>query len=820
MLTFVASYFQLLLPIEHLLYDRLLRLQNSSHNQELVIVAIDENSLQQYGPLPWAREKHAKLINQLTKAQVKAVGYDVLFNKSQSPADAQLVQAVQDNGKVIFPVIIERVTQTGELIELMPFPELMQAANNLGLVHFELSDDNIARSSYLKAGLGEPYWRAFAAELLDVANGDEVYQFPFAASDKKPSYDLTQIEQQHRVYLPFKQNPFHYKQLSFAEVAETDLLLDELTDKVVLVGVTATAARNADFLPVPVDRDGQIMSGVEINATLYEALKKEQFILPASRFGNALIAALFTFLFFLTLPKSLPRRNFFYAIAFLLGLLAFSWWLLHLQQRWLQVATPAIAIILGYLIWAWLKVVANMSFFKNTIERLSLETQESMTLELAPNSNMRVKFLSYLNLLDVTKYQAESKDVNPETEDLLKFVKQQASAKEKALVRKIQNQSPHFEKLSEQPEYGIIEGRIEQLNTAITQINFLRRFTEQTMDRMSDGIVLSDINGQIFYSNLVAKRYFSELREHKLFELPRLLNEIKLADNKLWEEKLKRVLQDGIVSELVAVTSDGRDLKISISLLDNVSGRDFIILNMVDISAIKREQRRQLEMIDFISHDLRSPMTSILALLSRYQRQPEKYDSQQMHQEIEQLTRSSLSLAEQFLMLSRAESSIELALYPIELLNTIDNAIGVVLPQAANKDIDLQFDFAAHQDVWIKANQDLLERVLTNLLTNAVKYSPARSQVNIVLEQAAKHINIRVIDQGEGINQEQMDAIFKPFTRMQKHEMAKVKGIGLGLRFVRAAMMRLGGTVAVESPPGKGACFILSLPRHLKIENP
>ncbi len=816
-IAFYVSYTNSLLPIEQLLYDRVLRYQASEENTELVIVAMDEKSLQRYGSLPWPRKTHAQLIDRLTEMNVKAVGYDVLFDKVREGEDQALVRATKKNGKVVYPVIIEKVSQSGELIELMPHPELIQASNKLGVVHFELGKDNIARSTYLKVGLGEPFWRSFAVEVLDVAleNG---YQIPIESQTAAASYDLTKIEKDNLVFIPFKQDHNHFKRVSFVDLVDSDpKALDAIRGKVVFVGVTATAARNADFLPVPVDRSGQVMPGVEINATLFEALKNKTNIAELPLWLNSTITAFICFIAFILLPKSLPRRSLFYGIIFLSLCLLTVWYLLHHWHIWAKAATLCLTLMAGYLIWIWQKIVVNMSFFKTTVERLSLEMKHSISPNDYQDIKSKLKFLTKLELIDAHEIE------NINSDDLYSLKEIEATLAELDLKHNSESEKQLFNKLikfnndelkDERPTYGVIENRIKNLEAAIQQMNFLRRFVEQTMNRMSDAIILSDTDGRIFFSNLVAKRFLTRLTEKEDLDLFELLSDIKLQNNELWPKQLRKVLQAGVHSELIGTVGSGMDVKVSLSLLDNVSGRDFLSLNIVDISAIKREQRRQLEMIDFISHDLRSPMTSILALLSRSSTDSD-VNHQAIYQEVEKLTRSSLSLAEQFLMLSRTESNIQLAIYPVELLDTIDNAIAIVMPQATNKKISIKFDFFAYKDIWLNTNQDLMERVITNILSNAIKYSPKESEVLIDIETSSKEIQLKIKDQGEGISTEQMEAIFKPFTRMQKHEMAKIKGIGLGLRFVRAAMLRFEGQVAVESEIGRGATFILKFPSHL-----
>ena len=333
---------------------------------------------------------------------------------------------------------------------------------------------------------------------------------------------------------------------------------------------------------------------------------------------------------------------------------------------------------------------------------------------------------------------------------------------------------------------------------------------------MSDGILLLDASGVVFYANLEAKTYLKITEGGNIFDV---LAQFILQSNVDWADELKAVMLDGIGREVQVSNDKKKYFKVGMTLLDNIEGQDFVIINLTDISSIKREQQRQLEMIDFISHDLRSPMTSVLALISQYRSKPEDFSVDELNTEVERLTQSSLSLAEHFLMLSRAESGIEMPLYPVELLNSIDSALATARPIAVEKNIRLKFDFSNYEDTWLQANEDLLERVILNLLTNAIKYSPDNSDVEIVLGETSDGVTVMVCDQGEGLDAEQMNTIFKPFSRIRRHEMAKIKGIGLGLRFVKAAMERFGGTVSVESELGQGSSFTLYFPNAAVVDD-
>ncbi|RDX37828.1 CHASE2 domain-containing protein [Kangiella sp. HD9-110m-PIT-SAG07] len=819
---FFLSYFKVFQPVELLAYDRMLRLQSTDYSENVVIVAMDEKSLREYGPLPWPRELHAKAIRQLTQANVRAIGYDVLFNKEKDEGDEALTQAVLESGRVVFPVVIDELKQDGQLIELQPFPELYQASAELGMVHFELDSDNIARAVYLKSGLGEPYWRTFAAEVLDVANGDETFQLPFEdAREEKPSFNLTKIEQTHYGFIPYKKNRDYFSKISFTDLVEGKIEPSLLNGRVVFVGVTATAARNADFLPVPVNRDGQIMSGVEINATLYEGLINNQLIRPVDNLLASVISGLLVLMLFMLIPRSMPRHNVYLVFVLAFVLLFVSWTLLHGANRWLPMLTPAIVMVAGYFLWVWRAVVTNMAFFRRTVKRLQTEVSNSFEPDVKATFEQHFQFWKRLNLIrgwskderDIVEYE-RSIPVDINNKPWLVELENHTEA-ERRLFYKLYEQSTLTAEV-EETQGSVIEDKVAQVQTAITKINFLRRFVEKTMDKMSDGIVLLDMSGVIFYANLEAKKYLDVTEGQDIFEV---LSQLNLQSKADWAEEIKSVMLTGVGSEVQALSKQKNYYKIGFTLLDNIEGQDFIIINLADITSVKREQQRQLEMIDFISHDLRSPMTSVLALLGQFRTKTSNLTVEELSAEVERLTQSSLSLAEHFLMLSRAESGIEMPLYPVELLNSIDNALAIARPLATDKNITIKFEFRDYEDTWLNANEDLLERVILNLLTNAIKYSPNDSVVEVSLKETDDGVCLLVDDQGEGIDAEQMETIFKPFSRIRRHEVSKIKGIGLGLRFVKAAMERFNGDVSVESDVGQGSCFILTFPHSAVVDD-
>src|SRR5262249_27685132 len=127
--------------------------------------------------------------------------------------------------------------------------------------------------------------------------------------------------------------------------------------------------------------------------------------------------------------------------------------------------------------------------------------------------------------------------------------------------------------------------------------------------------------------------------------------------------------------------------------------------------------------------------------------------------------------------------------------------VSVLQPVAALKQIELEAPVAA--DTRVLADRLLLYQALTNLVTNATKYSPDRTAVRVVLTNGNGSLNFHVIDQGYGIPSADTERIFEKFYRRENKETRDQSGFGLGLAFVKEVAVRHGGKVAVVSEPGK-----------------
>ncbi len=207
---------------------------------------------------------------------------------------------------------------------------------------------------------------------------------------------------------------------------------------------------------------------------------------------------------------------------------------------------------------------------------------------------------------------------------------------------------------------------------------------------------------------------------------------------------------------------------------------------------------------------MRSPQSSILALLELHELDPDDNPKEQVHERIAQYAHRTLELSEQFLQLARAETP-EYELETVDLGVIAEEAMEEAWAAAEQKHIRLALRFDG-EPVPVQADPALLRRALINLLTNAVKYSPEETTTTISVELREGMAVCAVADQGYGMSEDNLQNLFKRFRRFSRPGQPKAQGAGLGMAFVKTVAERHGGQIVVESKPEVGTTFTLQLP--------
>ena len=224
------------------------------------------------------------------------------------------------------------------------------------------------------------------------------------------------------------------------------------------------------------------------------------------------------------------------------------------------------------------------------------------------------------------------------------------------------------------------------------------------------------------------------------------------------------------------------------------------------------ERERYQHAMQFVTHEMRTPLTAIQGsseLMSRYAMPEEKRKqiAQLIHSESKRLGR----MIQVFLDVERLSAGeMELKKENFQVREVMNACVERARPLADRKQIRITVAYLS-EDI-LSGDRELMEYAFYNLLTNAIKYSPANTEVTVSGTREGDHCAVSVRDQGIGMDQKEVRKIFQKFYRTKKAEQSGEAGTGIGLSIVEQIVLQHGGTIDVESAPGEGSCFTLTLP--------
>ncbi len=831
--------------VDQLLYDAQMRLWSRPAPDDIVIVAIDEASLAALGRWPWRRELHAKLLDRLTAEQPRAVAIDIIFaepNISSPEADQLLVEAVKHNGRVVLPVLMEQTHAGGQPVETLPLPSIAEVVAGIGHVHVEVDQDGIVRRLYLREGLGDAFWPHLTLAALEVGGQLPAHVAPRPVPSAQKSAMIWDREQQ--MLIPFAGPPGHFKRLSYAQVIEGEFLPGTFTDKYVLVGTTAAGL--GDSLPTPVSGHHRSMPGVEINANALDALRSGIQIAPLSMTWRMPLTLGIALLPMLVLPLLAPRWSLISAAILIMSVFVFSGALLWLGHVWFPPAAALLVVALSYPLWSWRRLELAMRYLNNELDEL---TREQARLAIAHPVDLRDSMAFLADFLPISGWalhdaaghlleatgQAPTlpvetlqgsnwlltgdalwRRIRKGRQDVLLGVNWAGDELPDASERALLDALPKVFSTPDAPHvsaYELLQNRITQVQDATRQLQGMREFVDNSLSNMSDGVLVTDALGNILIANTRAGWYLRGDDHAQLvgYSMRPLLQELSIRDGGEWSALLQIVLLQHTRVQAAVRHRTGRDLLVQIAPLSTDADRnDGLILNFSDISPLTASERKRDELLNFLSHDLRSPLVSLLAL---FQIAKKKETVAEVRAEMDRMTgytEKTLNLAEQFLQLARAEGSQDLPFYEVDLINVIWNACEQVWVQAREKHIEVNTAIEL-DEAWVMGEGTLLERALINLLSNAIKYSEPESRVDVSLVREGKYLRCCVQDYGMGIPAGELPRLFDRFQRVHRGARRDETGAGLGLAFVDAAIKRHSGQVEVQSVEGEGSRFCLLL---------
>jgi two-component system phosphate regulon sensor histidine kinase PhoR len=351
----------------------------------------------------------------------------------------------------------------------------------------------------------------------------------------------------------------------------------------------------------------------------------------------------------------------------------------------------------------------------------------------------------------------------------------------------------------------------QDIEDKINEIKLHNQHLAAIFSSMAEGVIVVDKTSRIISVNPTIEKIFAVTKkgaEENLF--------LEVIRNNSIAEIITDVLRKGefISQELNLVWPIHRVLKINTSPIfenDTISG---CLLVIHDISEIRRLETMRSDFIANLSHELKTPLTSIKGFVETLLDGAvnDKANSRHFIEIIQQHVERLNSLVNDLLDLSYLESKeIRLERQDVNLKNLADEVLTGFKSHLKKKAIEAVNNLPAN--ISAEADGYKLRQVFTNLIDNAIKFNKEKGTIAIYCEKLANRIKIIVEDSGAGIPSKDITRIFERFYRVDKARSRELGGTGLGLSIVKHIVELHGGVVGVESTEGLGSKFFFTLPK-------
>lgn len=393
----------------------------------------------------------------------------------------------------------------------------------------------------------------------------------------------------------------------------------------------------------------------------------------------------------------------------------------------------------------------------------------------------------------------------------------------------------------------------ELANTFIIMTQQLKRYTDMQADQMNailfsiaDGIIMTDYSGNIILTNRRAKELLKiEPSQSLIGEKIQKIIESEEISMSLKEAREKK---ENIVREIsLSDAGINKFLRMDTSRVSHSeSGAELGTVTVIrDITLEKEIDQLKEDFMHSITHDLRSPMTSIKGFLEFLLDGTAGELNEQQREFLEIIDNSStrlLDMINDILDVAKMESgTLPLDFTEFRIIDVVQSVIrsltvqaqkdkvGLEIFESSSRNKNMEGKERAFQGIVsyskisvdivgnVRADENLIHRVLTNLVSNALKFTPKGGKIKVVLEDMGDRVQLAVADTGEGMPPEYMDIIFNKFEQV-KGSRGKRKGTGLGLTITKYIVEAHGGKIWAESKLGEGSTFTFWIPRNIEKE--
>ncbi len=805
-----------------LIHDFWVRLNTTEPADDTVIVAVDSRSLQEVGRWPWARNIQAELVNRLTNAGAESIVLDILFtepDRNSATNDFQLAEAISRHGKVVLPILTGEYNAGKFRPESLPIPEITMMVAGLGHVFMPVDSDGIVRRVNLRSGFKSAHWSTLGLALAEVL---DVVPDPLPGARLKTQSQIYSWVSDNQVLIPFYGEGGTIQSISASQILEGNFSPESIAGKHVFVGITAAGL--GDILPTPVSTNEHPMSGVEVHATLFSALRDGRLVKSAQENVGFLVSAVLLLLILFLYLRLSPGFGFSASVllAFIPVLISFIAY--REYQIWYAPLSASLPLLLSFPLWSWNRLQFVSGFIQNQINEVDSE--------IAPvTSSGSSSLVNYLDAamhhlpIDGWKFTSNGltfsngipckpkltdkvgSDWKNEGQCYYKTYQTTDSLtiwlniSEEELVGEITHM---IDSLSRIKDRARIDGRLDaverlqlkaqELGGRMERLRRINAVSESIFHGSPAGLIVWNIAGEFVRMNELAYNMLPQVLDREP-EFKKFLLELGRDADRDDAPELRALLIDKR-SWQIEYDITGCEMVIDFSVVGSRFADRLLVASIVDVSKIRESERSRAEMVEYLSHDLRSPLISTVYMLSTQKELIKDVDSSSLDR-IENNINRSLGMIDDLLNLSRADNLRQDELEPILFDNVINNTIDQLLPQAQKKCIELIVELDDDKDIWVNGNAILLERALINIVGNAIKYSPEDTRINVNARQEGDILICSVEDQGIGMSDEHIKTMFERFKRSEQVE-RDYHGSGLGLALVARVVSQHHGRIVAE----------------------